>query len=441
MYISILPYFPDSNRLFLGFANQPFAVFLDSCERARFDIICANPIKTWIADQEPTQVFDIAKKIIQSYQINYSQIPEDLPFSVGLIGYFSYDLGYSLLNIKAQAKKDIGLPVAVLGFYEWSIIVDHLKKTCYLISLKPPNDPAIESVKQTIFSQTLERNDFILLEDFSPNMSKSQYAAAFDQVKAHIKAGDCYQINLAQRFSANYQGAPWLAYQNLKRRNPVPMAAYLNLPQGQILSFSPERFLQVKAGQVLTQPIKGTSPRFEDPLEDSLSAQALLSSEKDRAENMMIVDLLRNDLGKCCHPGSIKVNQLCQLESLKNVHHLVSSITGKLEESQHPFDLLKQCFPGGSITGAPKKRAMEIIDQLEPHHRSAYCGSIAYCDIRGRFDSNILIRTLICYQHKIHCYGGGGLVHDSTVDKEYQEIHIKIHRLLSTLNQELCLST
>jgi para-aminobenzoate synthetase component I len=441
MHISTIPYQPDSSRLFSGFAKQPLAIFLDSCGRDRFDIICANPAQTWIVREgNGAQIFETAKEFIGNQVIDCSSIPEDLPFTAGLMGYFSYDLGYSLQNIKPHAKRDIGLPVAALGFYEWSIIVDHLKKSSYLISLKPPKHPDIEFIKEKIFSQPSPVEDFSLLDDFTPNMNQSQYAAAFNQIKDHIKAGDCYQINLAQRFSAGCQGSPWRAYQNLRRRNPVPMAAYLNLPQGVILSFSPERFLKVTANQALTQPIKGTSPRFADPIEDRLSAQALINSEKDRAENIMIVDLLRNDLGKCCRPGSIKVEKLCQLESFENVHHLVSSISGLLEEQQHPFDLLRHCFPGGSITGAPKKRAMEIIDRLEPHHRSSYCGSLAYCDVRGHFDSNILIRTLICYQHKIHCYGGGGLVYDSTVDKEHQEIYIKINRLLSTLHQQILTS-
>ena len=207
----------------------------------------------------------------------------------------------------------------------------------------------------------------------------------------------------------------------------------MNMPEGAILCLSPERFLRVNNHQVTTQPIKGTSPRFANPEQDHHSAQTLLASTKDRAENIMIVDLLRNDLGKCCRPGSVKVPQLCALESFANVHHLVSTVTGTLEEGQHPLDLLRHCFPGGSITGAPKRRAMEIIDRLEPHQRSLYCGSMVYCDIRGRMDSNIAIRTLLCNQHKIHCYGGGGIVSDSSMASEYQEIQIKISRLLNIL--------
>jgi len=431
MYITRLPYQADGATVFAPFAPQPYSVFIDSCGRDRFDIIAANPSQVIVTQEPEEDPFRLAKELLKRESIDYEadQIPEELPFTIGAIGYFSYDLGYPLQQLTPTAKADVGLPSAVIGFYDWSLIIDHKERMTYLIS-RNPRDPVLPQ-------PSAGGHYFTLTSKFLPNLSKTQYAAAFEKIKHHLHAGDCYQINLAQRFSAQYHGSPWAAYQQLRRQNPMPMAAYMNLPEGAILCLSPERFLQVNRGQVITQPIKGTSPRFpHHPNQDQQSAQALLASTKDRAENLMIVDLLRNDLGKCCRPGSIRAPKLCALESFTRVHHLVSTVTGQLEADQHPLDLLRSCFPGGSITGAPKRRAMEIIDQLEPHQRSVYCGSIAFCDIRGRMDSNIAIRTLLCNRRQIHCYGGGGIVNDSTMESEYHEIQTKISHLLNILERE-----
>ncbi len=434
MHITRLPYQANGAAVFSHFAHQPYAVFFDSCGMDRFDIIAANPGHVIITDDWQNDPFALAKAELNSdLWENHPEIPDELPFTVGAIGYLSYDLGYGLAHLTSTVPTDIDLPQAVIGFYDWSIVIDHRQHISYLISREPPDHPDLLAIKELISQPCSRTGHFSLTGNFLPNMNKIQYAAAFEKVKEHIRAGDCYQINLAQRFTAGYHGSPWVAYQRLRSQNPMPMASYMNMPEGAILCLSPERFLRVKNHQVTTQPIKGTSPRFANPQQDHQSAQSLLSSTKDHAENIMIVDLLRNDLGKCCRPGSVKVPQLCALESFANVHHLVSTVTGTLEEGQHPLDLLKHCFPGGSITGAPKRRAMEIIDRLEPHRRSLYCGSMVYCDIRGRMDSNIAIRTLLCNQHKIHCYGGGAIVSDSSMASEYQEIQIKISRLLNIL--------
>lgn len=431
MFISPLPYYPDGAAVFTHFSDQPYSVFIDSCGLDRFDIIAADPSQVIVSDDANADAFLAAKELLAKHnRAENHAIPADLPFSTGIIGYFSYDLGFKLQQLSMTRARDIALPAAVIGFYDWSIILDHQQQTAYLISQDEPEHPRLAAVRARLCQPSPRPQPFALTENFVPNLTKSEYAAAFNQVKTHLQQGDCYQINLAQRFSAQYQGCPWTAYQHLRRHYPMPMATFMNLPQGSILSLSPERFLSVDQGQVLTQPIKGTSPRFSDVLKDQQSAHTLSTSVKDRAENIMIVDLLRNDLSKSCLPGSVKVPSLCALESFTNVHHLVSTVTGQLAPDQHPLDLLRHCFPGGSITGAPKRRAMEIIDQLEPHQRSLYCGSIAYCDVRGRLDSNIAIRTLLCDRYKIHCYGGGGIVHDSTMESEYQEIQFKISRLL-----------
>lgn len=434
MYVTLLPYIADSASIFNHFADLPYAIFIDSCGVGRFDIMVAEPSQVFCAKSINDDPFEWARRqlILASTQ-DIPEIVAELPFTVGTMGYFSYDLGFSLVNLQPTTQDDVGIPAAVTGFYEWSIVIDHQKKAAFLISLKSPEHPLIAAIKKQILTPALVQKKFELIADFSPNLNLSQYADIFNRIKNHIHAGDCYQINLALRFSTAYQGSPWVAYQRLRHANPMPMSAFINFPEGAILCLSPERFLQVNNGKVLTQPIKGTSPRYPNSTQDLLSAQTLIASSKDRAENLMIVDLLRNDLGKCCRPGSIKVPKLCALESFPSVHHLISTITGVLDFNHHPVDLLRHCFPGGSITGAPKRRAMEIIDSLEPHRRSVYCGSIAFCDIRGRMDSNIAIRTLLCNNTNIYCYGGGGIVNDSSMDNEYQEIQCKISRLLHTL--------
>ena len=274
-----------------------------------------------------------------------------------------------------------------------------------------------------IFSQSEIRQElaFSVSSDVRSNLDFPAYAKAFRQVQAYIQAGDCYQVNLAQRFCAEATGDGWTAYRALRKISPAPFAAYLRLPQAEILSASPERFLRVRDGMVETKPIKGTRPRAADPAEDRAQAEDLLRSPKDRAENLMIVDLLRNDIGKNCAVGSVKVERLFDLESFANVHHMVSTVRGKLAPKHDAIELLRGCFPGGSITGAPKLRAMEIIEELEPHRRGVYCGAIGYLGFNGNMDTNIAIRTAVFAQGQIRFWAGGGLVADSEVDKEYRE--------------------
>jgi para-aminobenzoate synthetase component 1 len=274
---------------------------------------------------------------------------------------------------------------------------------------------------------------FTLTDGFRSNMTKDRYRQAFDQVQAYIHAGDCYQINLAQRFSAACHGHQWAAYKALRAVTAAPFSAYWSGNGHSILSLSPERFVEVRGSRVTTSPIKGTSRRGKDNREDQQLAAQLIASSKDRAENLMIVDLLRYDLGKSCELGSIEVSELFSLHSFKTVHHLVSTIHGELRQDQTALDLLASCFPGGSITGAPKVRAMEIIEELEPHRRSAYCGAIGYISADGQMDSNITIRTLVAEADKIHCWAGGGIVADSRCDSEYQECWAKVEKLLNTL--------
>jgi para-aminobenzoate synthetase component I len=265
-------------------------------------------------------------------------------------------------------------------------------------------------------------------------MDAEAYRSAFEQIQAYIRAGDCYQVNLAQKFSAPYQGDPWAAYCELRAIAAAPFSAYLQpAPDQAVLCLSPERFLSLHGRRVETSPIKGTRPRYPDRRADELAAAELRASGKDRAENLMIVDLLRNDLGRSCIPGTIHVDRLFEIQSFPTVHHLVSTISGELKEESSAAALLRDSFPGGSITGAPKRRAMQIIDELEPDDRQLYCGSLFYISADGRMDSNIAIRTLLCHAGEIACWGGGGIVADSQWQQEYQETYDKVGKFLLAL--------
>ena len=264
-------------------------------------------------------------------------------------------------------------------------------------------------------------------------MDRSRYAAAIGRIKHYLKEGDCYQINLAQRFSAPCQGDPWQAYLKLRKLNAAPFSAYLNMPGVQILSSSPERFLKVSGRLVETKPIKGTRPRKKNAAKDFEQVRQLQNSKKDRAENVMIVDLLRNDISKTCQKGSVQVPELFAIESYATVHHLVSTVTGVLDAGRHALDLLKSCFPGGSITGAPKVRAMQVIEELESHRRGVYCGAIGYIGFDGNMDTNIAIRTLVHSSGTIRFWAGGGIVNDSVMADEYQETFDKAAAMLALL--------
>jgi len=264
-------------------------------------------------------------------------------------------------------------------------------------------------------------------------MTAAEYREKFDRVQAFLHSGDCYQVNLAQRFQASYEGDEWQAFTRLNASNRAPFSAFLRLEEGAILSLSPERFIHLAEGVIQTRPIKGTLPRLAEADADRQQAEKLAASPKDRAENLMIVDLMRNDIGRVAAPGSVRVPELFVVEPFPAVHHLVSTITARLPPAQTACDLLRAAFPGGSITGAPKVRAMEIIDELEPHRRNAWCGSIGYLSLCGGMDTSITIRTLTAVAGQIYCSAGGGLVADSQAAAEYQETFDKVNRILQQL--------
>jgi para-aminobenzoate synthetase component 1 len=433
-----IPYSEDTGARFARWAASPWSVFLDSGgaggERGRFDIFAAEPyIKVVTVGGQTTVSRDsdhTTSKVNPFVVLREALGPVEetataLPFCGGAIGYFAYDLGRRLEYLPVIAKQDLSMPDMAVGIYDWAVVVDHVLRRAWLVSggrdeqVRADWDRIVELVQSADADES--GRGFRVTSAVQSNFTRAEYARAFETIMGYIHEGDCYQVNLAQRFSASYEGDPWYAYRELQRVNPAPFSVYMNLPQGQVLSSSPERFLRLRSQMVETRPIKGTRRRSVYLTQDWSFREELKQSVKDRAENLMIVDLLRNDLGKTCAVGSVDVPELFSVESYATVHHLVSAVTGRLPDDRHALELLAGCFPGGSITGAPKLRAMEIIEELEPHRRSIYCGAIGYIGYDGGMDTNIAIRTLVLNEGRMHCWAGGGIVVDSTDDAEYQE--------------------
>ncbi|MGR1222474.1 aminodeoxychorismate synthase component I [Aeromonas veronii] len=356
-----------------------------------------------------------------------------LPFIGGALGLFGYDLGRRFERLPVQAAADIAVPDMAVGIYDWALLRNVATGDWQLVHW---GDEAGLAKRLAWLEQQQAKPApaFALLGAWQSNMSRAEYGEKFARIQEYLAAGDCYQINLTQRFSAPYQGDEWQAYCLLATANKAPFSAFIRLPDSALLSLSPERFLLLDGRHIETKPIKGTRPRHPDPATDRQVARELAQADKDRSENLMIVDLLRNDIGRVSRPGSVSVPHLFAVESFPAVHHLVSTIHGELDARWQGVDLLRACFPGGSITGAPKIRAMEIIEELEPQRRNAYCGSIGYLSQHGRMDTSICIRTLIAEAGRLHCWAGGGIIADSDADSEYQETYDKVARILPPLS-------
>ena len=436
-----LPYSPDPGAWFAAIRHAPGAILLDSAkpaaERGRFDILSAWPIETLRALPDESGAAYLQRLRAALGRLGPAQLPQgmELPFAGGLIGYLSYDFGRRLEHLPSVAVDDLQLPDAHLGLYAWALISDHQLRSSQLMF--HPSVGADERQRlATLFSQPASRaaGPFKLDAPMRPDLAPEQYRQAFERIQAYIAAGDCYQVNQTQRFRAPCHGDPWTAYRALRQACPTPFSGFLALEDGSaILSLSPERFVQVSDGHVETRPIKGTRQRDADPARDAANGRELLASLKDRAENLMIVDLLRNDLGRTCKIGSVRVPELFALESYPNVHHMVSAVVGQLADGKDCLDLLAGSFPGGSITGAPKIRSMQIIDELEPTRRALYCGSLLYLDVRGHMDSSIAIRSLLVKDGQVSCWGGGAIVADSRWEDEYAESVFKVRVLMDTL--------
>ncbi|MFB3879920.1 MAG: aminodeoxychorismate synthase, component I [Armatimonadota bacterium] len=374
------------------------------------------------------------------------------PLIAGAIGYFAYDLGRFVERIPERTVDDVPIADCHLGFYGAVAALDHVAGRAWVSAIGAPEmDPSaakrlaqrraeeLESLLHNLPSPipTPRLRGFSTLRlSVSSNFTHRDYLRAVQRAKDYIAAGDIYQVNLSQRLSAPLASDPWSLYRRLTEENPAPFSAYFETPEAAIISCSPERFLQVRAGEVETRPIKGTRPRAATPEEDARLAAELLASEKDRAENVMIVDLERNDLGRVCGYGSVHVPELFALESYATVHHLVSTVRGRLRPGKTALDCLRASFPGGSITGAPKVRSMEIIEELEPTRRGVYTGAIGYLCFSGDMDVNIVIRTVVVKDGTAYFQVGGAIVADSDPEGEYQETLDKARALARGLAAE-----
>ncbi|GLK67730.1 aminodeoxychorismate synthase component I [Hansschlegelia plantiphila] len=364
-----------------------------------------------------------------------SSHPDLPPFQGGAAGFISYEYGRRLERLPTPDVDDLGIPDAVLPLYDWVVACDHAADRAWLISTGAPEaDTAAREARSAaraeaalaLLSRPATRSAPVVAPApllFSSNFDRAAYVDAIARVVEYVLAGDIFQANVAQRFLADLPEAfdPWAFYRRLRTRNAAPFAAYLDFGDVVVASSSPERFVRVEGDRVEARPIKGTAKRWADPIADGSSSRALLGSEKDRAENVMIVDLLRNDLSRVCRPGTVEVPTLCGLETYASVHHLVSVVTGRLREGLGVMDLLRASFPGGSITGAPKLRAMEIITEIERHARGVYCGSIGWLGFSGDADFNIAIRTATISGGKVVFQAGGGITALSDPAAEFDE--------------------
>ena len=394
--------------------------------------------------------FTLLKAVLAEYELDFSncseQQTEEIPFWGGAIGYFGYELARCLEELPEHAQDDIGLPDMAIGIYEVAIVSCHKLRKSWLIDVTGKNRKLKELWLERINSLDYSEKTLIDISDAwqavgaqNASYTRKAYSEKFTKIQDYLQAGDCYQINLTNRFDVPVSGSAWQSYLKMRSLSAAPYGAYMNFPFAQVLSNSPERFIECVEGEVKTSPIKGTRPRDLDILKKDLElAEELEKSSKDRAENVMIVDLLRNDLGRVCEIGSVQVPELFSVESFANVHHLVSHVSGKLRAEIHALDLLAACFPGGSITGAPKKRAMEIIDELEKCCRGIYCGAIGWIDFRGNMETNIAIRTITCADGRSYFSAGGGIVIDSEENAEFKELQDKAAIMIKTVGLDSC---
>ena len=427
-----------------------WAVFLDSGERARtggrFDILAAAPVASLVSRDGHAEILrDGAARAVAGGAFAGLRALLDgaacddaaWPIAGGAIGYFGYELGRGAGRLPpAKEGCEPFMPEAAVGLYAWTVVVDHAEKRAALTSLASFSDAEAAGLRARLLAgEPFEREPFRVEGEIATSLDRDAYLPRAARIIDYIREGDAYQVNLTREFRLSYRGDAWEFYRHLHDTNPAPMGAYLEYPFGCVLSSSPERLMTVSGRDAVTQPIKGTRRRRADPAEDARVRAELERSAKDRAENVMIVDLLRNDFGRVCEPGSVEAPRLCELESFATVHHLVSTVSGRLATGRDGVDLLEACFPGGSITGAPKRRAMEIIDQLEPHRREVYCGAIGYATPAGRLDLNIPIRTTLAARGELRFYAGGGIVADSSPEAEFEETEVKIAAIRRALSR------
>ena len=444
-----LPFYKKASDLFSLFQNDPQAVFLDSSLEntyGQYSIIGLNPYLT-ISEEKGTcfcnqipQMESFEDCLSRCLKENEEDNPTHLPLIAGAVGYLTYDYGRKFERIKSRHPKKLQMPDALFTFYDNFIIEDIKEKKLWLTARGKLKDPR-SSMSEILLKIRDCPPSFIPhrhghTASFSPNFEKEEYKQAIDRMISYITQGDIYIANMTQQLQVTSEINPYQAYVYLRSHNPSPFGAYLNYGTFQILCASPERFLQIQDEVVQTRPIKGTRKRGSTPEEDELLRHELESSQKDRSELLMIVDLERNDLNHVCRPGSVRVTENFAIEAYATVFHLVSTIEGKLRKDCDLTDLIQAAFPGGSITGAPKIRAMEIIDELEHDRRGLYTGSIGYLSLDGSCDLNIVIRTAV-HQNGIYTIGvGGGITCESDLEFEYEETLQKARAVLEALWQK-----
>ncbi|MEY8203453.1 MAG: anthranilate synthase component I family protein [Bermanella sp.] len=431
-----LPYLANTSRLLNLLSSHGNLVALESAndahENGRWSIISAGPIRQ-LNIAEPGNTPSLLKELEDFFAL-LPQQDHRLPFIGGLLGHVSYDLGKSATKKPTHGLSFANQPKLLAGLYTWAFVIDHVEAKTHLVYWHGISTVTQASLLQLFTrSHQVQEDSFELTRPFSPLWQQQHYQQKIQSIHDYINNGDCYQINLAQCFKAAYRGSTIAAYQRLKEAAQVPYASYFECDELHFASLSPEMFIHCDAGHITTKPIKGTQPRGSSPTADEHNKRQLKESRKDRAENLMIVDLLRNDLS--INATQVRVPKLFNIESFTTVHHLVSTITAQLKPESSPLRLFLEAFPGGSITGAPKKRAMEIIAELEGFPRSFYCGSAFYYSVNGNFSSNILIRSFLFQDDEILTWSGGGIIADSKWQLEYQESLDKISRLMGSLER------
>ena len=473
----------DPAEICAAFLDLPYVLLLDSAAMqqhpdAHYSFVSADPVRVVRSKGERTETLQdgrwtavdgdaltVARAMLPDQPV--PSLPGLPPFQGGIAGYIGYDWGAVLERLPRTRYDDLAIPDVVLGLYDWVIAWDHRERNAWLISTGLPEHGAgqeararqrLRMVRDRLGRRTPARPgtppkaEGRIATGAAPSypltgveaaekiglrstFTHRGYLDAVARVRDYIVAGDIFQANLSQRFEACLTEPPFELYRRLRRHNPAPFAAYLDFDGLAVLSASPERFLRLDRDRrsIETRPIKGTRPRGLGPMHDAALGRALAESQKDRAENVMIVDLLRNDLSRVCRPGSVRVPELFAIEHHPTVHHLVSTVIGELEPGADAADVIRAAFPGGSITGAPKVRAMEIMAELEPTQRGVYCGSIGYISATGAMDTSIVIRTYLALRGQIYFQAGGGIVADSDPELEYRETLDKARGLIETL--------
>jgi len=435
----------DMPGTFAAFLDLPYPVLLDSPQSgntpARYSYLAADPFMVVRSKDQQVSVekrgkisvlagspFDVLRDLLGRYRT--APVAGLPPFQGGAIGYLAYELAHHLELLPGAAENNLGLPELNIAFYDWVVARDETTGETWAIATGLPDGgeagarDRLDWIEERIHKPPATASTprpAVTASRVTSNFTKDAYLRAVRTVKDYIAAGDVYQVNITQRFEADITGDPWELYRRLRHVNPSPFSAYLGFPEVSVLSASPEEFLKLEDGLLRTRPMKGTRPRGISASEDRKVASELLASEKDRAENVMIVDLMRNDLGRVCVPGSISVPELFAIEEYPTVYQMVSTVTGRTYAGVGPVEILEACFPGGSVTGAPKIRAMEIIDEIEPVQRSVYCGAIGYIGFDGSLLMSVPIRNILVTGNKAYIQVGGGIVADSDPDAEYRE--------------------